>query len=118
MTNDMKFPEYKLGERIKELREKRKLSQEDLAKVTGLSQSTISQVEREEKDPSLSTLQKIAQGLNIHIAVLFASDNVHVFDLPRLKKKYDDVEKLTPYLYTALGKVVRYAAEIGFIKER
>ena len=71
MRNDVKFPEYKLGERIKELREKRKQSQEDLAKATGLSQSTISQVEREEKDPSLTTLQKIAQGLDIHIAVLF-----------------------------------------------
>ena len=116
MKNGTEFPKYRLGERIKELREKRGMSQEDLAKKTALSQSTVSQVEREEKDPSLSTLQKIAEGLDVHIAMLFANENVHVFDLQRLKTKYDNVDKLTPYLYTALGKVVRYATDIGFIK--
>lgn len=116
MKSDVEFPRYSLGERIKELREKRGLSQGDLAKATGLSQSTISQVEREEKDPSLSTLQKISDALSVHIAMLFASEHVHVFDLEKLKKKYDSVDKLSPYLYTALGKVIRYASDIGFIK--
>jgi hypothetical protein len=47
---------------------------------------------------------------------LFASKDVHIFDLPRLRRKYKDVDALTPNLYTALGKVIQYAKDIGFLK--
>jgi transcriptional regulator with XRE-family HTH domain len=112
----IEFPEYKLGDRIKEIREIRGFSQEEFAKRVDLSQATISQIERGDRDPSLSTLIGIAKGLDVHIAILFASRDVHVFDLPKLKSKYDNVEKLSPYLYTALGKVVQYAKDVGFIR--
>ena len=35
------------------------------------------------KDPSIKTLQKIAESLESHIAILFASGSVHVFNLPK-----------------------------------
>ena len=31
-------------------------------------------------------------------------------------RKYDNVEKLTPHLYMALGKVIQYAKDIRFLK--
>jgi DNA-binding XRE family transcriptional regulator len=92
------------------------MTQMELAKAAQVSQSTIAQIERGGKDPSLSTLLKIAQALDCHIAVLFANDSVHVFDMDRLKAKYDNVEKLNPTLYFALGKVVAWAKDIGFLK--
>lgn len=107
---------FSLSERIVYLRQKRGLTQIELAKLAKVSQSTIAQIERGGKDPSLSTLQKISQALDCHIAILFASDDVHVFDMARLKKRYDSVDKLNPTIYFALGKIVAYAKEIGFLK--
>jgi transcriptional regulator with XRE-family HTH domain len=108
--------QFELPERISYLRERRHLTQSELAKLAGVSQSTIAHIEKGMKDPSLSTLKKIAGALDVHIAILFSSDTVHVFDMKRLKLKYNNVEKLNPTLYFAIGKVVQYAKEIGFLK--
>ena len=107
---------YSLPERIQYLRERRKLTQSQLAKMASVSQSTIAQIERGKKDPSISTLKSIAKALDVHLAVLFASDEVHVFDMPRLKRKYDHVDKLNETLYAALGRVIRWAKDVGFLK--
>jgi len=108
---------YSLPDRIQYIRQElRHLTQSELAKLSGVSQSTVAQVEKGKKDPSISTLKKIAEALDVHLAVLFASDDVHVFDMGRLKKKYDHVDKLNPTLYTALGKVVSWAKDVGFLK--
>src|SRR5437660_4711331 len=108
--------DYTLPERIQYLRERRNFTQAELAKLSKVSQSTIAQIEKGKKDPSISTLKKIAQALDVNLAVLFASDDVHVFDMSRLRKKYNDVEKLNPTLYMALGKVLAWAKDIGFVK--
>ena len=107
---------YGLPERLKYLRERRNLSQTELAKASQVSQSTIAQIESGRKDPSISTIKKIASALDVHIAVLFVTDDVHVFDMPRLKARYDHVDKLNETLYTALGKIIQYARDIGFLK--
>lgn len=108
--------DYTLPERILYMRERRNLTQEKLAKLTGLTQSTIAQIEKGKKDPSISTLKKIAEALDVHIAVLFASDDVHVFDMPRLRRKYDHVDKLNSTLYAALGRIIAWSRDIGFLK--
>lgn len=108
--------DYSLPERLKYLRQdRRRLTQTQLAKMSGVSQSTITQIEKGKKDPSISTLRKIAEALDVHIAVLFASDDVHVFDMFRLKKKYDHADKLNPTLYTALSKVIQFAKDISLL---
>ena len=108
---------YSLPDRLLYLRqERRHLTQAELARMSGVSQSTIAQIEKGRKDPSISTLRKIAEALNVHMAVLFTTDDVHVFDMQRLKKKYDHVDKLNPTLYTALGKVIQWGKDIGFLK--
>ena len=108
--------EFGLGERLVYLRERRHFTQESLAKAAKVSQSTIAQVERGKKEPSLTTLTKLAKALDVHMAILFSSDDVHVFDMARLKKRYTSVDKLNPTIYHAIGRVVEYAREIGFLK--
>ena len=49
-----------LGTNIREYRKKQKLTMKELAERTGLSIGYISQVERGETEPSLSSLRKIA----------------------------------------------------------
>ena len=107
--------DYSLGERLRYIRTNRKLSQKELALKSQISQSTIAQIESSKKDPSISTLRKIADALDMEVAIFFASDDVHIFDMKRLKKKYKDVDSLNPTLYMAIGKVIRYAKDIGFL---
>lgn len=60
-----------LGLRIKELRTKRGLSQAELAKLVGVTPSTISQVEANIIYPSLPALLKMAEVLSVNITSIF-----------------------------------------------
>jgi len=53
------------GELIRQLREDKNLTLVELSQKAGLSVSYISEIERGSKKPSLKTLEKIAQALNI-----------------------------------------------------
>jgi transcriptional regulator with XRE-family HTH domain len=52
-------------------RAKRKLSLADLAKLVGCSISYLSMVENSKRDPTLSTIKKIAGGLRLPVEILF-----------------------------------------------
>lgn len=60
-----------LGARIKELRIRRALTQEELAEKTGLSVTFIGLMERGVNLPSLKTCQKIARALGVTLDELF-----------------------------------------------
>lgn len=63
--------EVKFGQRIKELRLKQSISQEELAFRCGLSKNYISDVERGTRNISLKSIEKVADGLAINIKELF-----------------------------------------------
>ena len=54
----------KLGTRIAEKRKTKKLSQEKLAELSGLSRNYIGNIERAEKKASLDSLRQIASALD------------------------------------------------------
>ncbi len=56
-----------LGLKIKELRAKKSMTQEDLAELSGLPQSHISRLEAGKHSPSHMTLQKISKALGVTI---------------------------------------------------
>lgn len=60
------------GQLVKELRTKRGLSQEKLAQAANLTTSFVSGVERGVKTPSLTSILKIARGLNLSPSELFS----------------------------------------------
>jgi transcriptional regulator with XRE-family HTH domain len=66
-----------IGERLKELREQKKMSQGDVEKRTGLLRCYISRVENGHTVPSVDTLEKMARALEIPTYRLF-TDDVHV----------------------------------------
>lgn len=60
--------------KIKELREKRNLSQAELARISGVSRPTIVRLENsEEVTINSKTLEKLANALNVSIRSLFLS---------------------------------------------
>lgn len=61
----------KLGARIREIRVKKKITQEALASKSGIERTFISHIERGERNISIETIEKIAFGLGVNIADLF-----------------------------------------------
>ena len=60
-----------LGRRIKELRESKHLSREDVAFACDFSGSYMGMIERAEYDFKISKLYKISKALNVDITELF-----------------------------------------------
>ncbi len=60
-----------LGMTIRRLRESRQLSLKEVAARSGLTQSFLSQVERNLTSPSVASLRKVAQALGVPLAALF-----------------------------------------------
>lgn len=63
-----------LGAHLKMLREERGYTLKQTAEISGLSIGFISQVERGQTDPSLSSLKKLAGALGVKLGDLFAQD--------------------------------------------
>lgn len=59
-----------VGKRIRDIREGKGVSQNQLAKMAGLSQAGLSAVENTTKSPNLETLTRLAKALNVTIAYL------------------------------------------------
>jgi transcriptional regulator with XRE-family HTH domain len=60
-----------IGERLKALREQKKLSQGDIEKKTSLLRCYISRVENGHTVPAIETLEKITRAMEIPMYVLF-----------------------------------------------
>lgn len=65
---------FSLGDRLRQLRSERNLSQRDLAHLAGLSPNSISLIERDETSPSVATLQSLATALNIRMSYFFEEE--------------------------------------------
>lgn len=63
----------KFGQRIKELRAKLDMTQEDLAFKVGVDRSYMGFIERGEKNPTLKNLIKISNVLKVSLSELFRS---------------------------------------------
>ena len=54
-----------IGQTIREKRKKKKMSIEELADAADINDKFLGEVERGEKEPSIMTVMKIANGLNL-----------------------------------------------------
>ena len=63
-----------IGERLKQLRISRGLSQRELAKLAGTTNSTISAIEKNAVSPSVSSLKKLLDAIGISLSEFFSMD--------------------------------------------
>lgn len=61
----------KFGQRVRQLRKEKNLSQEELSFKTDLHRTYIGMIERAEKNITLINIEKIAKALNVDIKELF-----------------------------------------------
>jgi transcriptional regulator with XRE-family HTH domain len=96
-----------LGKTIQRLRKAYNLSLSELAEQSGVAKSIISQIERNETNPTLATIWRLSQALDVSIERVLASADEEPF-----------VEKLarrdTPYIVSDDGKM--RLSIIGWIK--
>ena len=64
------------GQRIRQIRNERHMSQEEFAWMVGLHRTYLGQVERAEKNITLKNIEKIAKALNIDPKELFKFDDL------------------------------------------
>ncbi len=67
----MKAIEKRFGHKVRELREAKGLSQEELAFKAGVHRTYLGGIERGERNPSLKNIDSIANALGISLAELF-----------------------------------------------
>jgi len=81
-----------IGDRLRALREEKKLSQGDIEKRTGLLRCYISRVENSHTVPAIETLEKMARALEVPLYQLLY-DGEEPPELPNLpkRKSADDI---------------------------
>jgi len=62
------------GNKVREERAKRNLSQEKLAEIAGMHRTYIGMIERAEKNITIRNIKKIANALNLSLSKLFSFD--------------------------------------------
>jgi transcriptional regulator with XRE-family HTH domain len=96
-----------IGDRLREMREAKKLSQGDIEKRTGLLRCYVSRVENGHTVPAIETLEKMARALEVPLYQLFY-DGEEPPKLPNLltRKSSDDIA------WGSVGKSARYLSKL------
>lgn len=89
-----------LGKRITELRQKKEMSQEELAKLLHVDQSTVSYYENGKKHPSYEVLQKLASIFHTSIDYLLGRT-----DDPRPVEEIVEEAKHSPEIQAAHSRI-------------
>ena len=92
-----------LGQKIQELRKKKKLTQEKFAEMVGIDPKNVSKIENGNNYPTAETLTSIAKALNINIYELFVfKDEISYPEMREEIIKSLDDKKIILYLYNTL----------------
>jgi transcriptional regulator with XRE-family HTH domain len=102
-----------IGNRLKELRDSKQLSQGDIEKRTGLLRCYISRVENGHTVPSVETLEKLARALEVPMYRLFhegeVGASIHKLKLPTSSEEWGSTGNEADYL----SKLRRLLAKMG-----
>jgi transcriptional regulator with XRE-family HTH domain len=90
-----------LGKSIKELRKSKGLSQVELAKLSGVTQAALSQIERG-KRPGDLTLKKLSKALKVSVSLIYVL-GLEKEEVPKEKRElYDD---LFPVIQSMINRI-------------
>lgn len=102
--------ELQIGPQIRQLRQDRRMTLQDLSKETELSKPLLSQIENEQVIPPLATLLRIAKALNVPLQTFFEEEDntqkclvVRAGDTNQLNRRPRHGGPPQPYLYHSLA---------------
>lgn len=115
----MKKIKYRFGEKLRDIREQKGITLKAVAENVGVSESLISQIERNKVSPSIDTLFAVAEALEVDLDYLFADyqKKRKVNILKEKDQRKIESEGITYYQLSVLpGAIEKYAIE-AFIME-
>jgi len=113
MEEQKEFEEVRVGERIKELRERKGLSLKEVADLTGFSTALLSQMENHLVSPSLGTIVKLARALSVKVGDFLGETEGEPFTIVR-----KDERKMVSRFASKEGVKYGYSYEsLGFDKK-
>ncbi|MHC5005466.1 MAG: cupin domain-containing protein [Planctomycetota bacterium] len=95
-----------IGSRLRALRKRYGLSQRELAKRSGLTNGTISLIERNRISPTVASLKKVIEGFPISLAEFF-DDETDV--RPKVFYRHDELTEISsgPLTFRQIGRSLR-----------
>lgn len=100
---------FKIGNKVRELRQKNRNTLQDLASKTGLSKPFLSQIENDHVVPPIATLLKLARALNVGMAYFFqdeiSSEKISITrqrERTRVERRPHQEKGEVDYIYIAL----------------
>jgi len=99
------------GERLRRIREEKRLNQSDLAERTGFQPSAISHFESGRRAPSFENLKKLADALAVTIDFLLGRETVPTTAGPVAEKLFRNFEQMTAEDQDDLAKIAAMLAE-------
>lgn len=100
------------GEKIKQIRQERGLTQEELGDMVNLSGVAIMRYEKGQREPKQSTLIKIAKALDVHLRDLADTSIWKEFDekYPNLGNEIEEFENFIKFL-ESVGYIAQFIQE-------
>lgn len=68
-------PEYQIIKAMLDTRNEKSMTQKQLSEITGIPQADISRLENGNANPSLKTLQRLAEGMGMKLKLEFVPTN-------------------------------------------
>nr|DAM50266.1 MAG TPA: helix-turn-helix domain protein [Caudoviricetes sp.] len=91
---------------LKYLREQKKLSQNKLAELSDVNQTTIARWESEEISPSLDNIYDLSLALNVSVADLTGKDLTNTHNINEIRREQlNDLSALDNVLYSKKDKI-------------
>jgi transcriptional regulator with XRE-family HTH domain len=118
--------EFRIGQKIRGLRQQKRLTLQELSDLTTLSKPLLSQIENEQVVPPLATLLKIAKGLKVGIHFFFENESnrqKYVVTKQETIREFEAVQRPAindvsrPYIYYSLAQGMRHKHMEPFLIE-
>ena len=100
------------GQRLKELRTEKRMTQDDLGEIMNVSKASISLYEKNERTPDQATLIKTADFFDVSLDYLLGrSDKRHYYDLS--EKETNDIAEMAEKMINGIdtGNAVNFYGE-------
>jgi transcriptional regulator with XRE-family HTH domain len=102
--------------RLKEWRDRRALSQDELAELSGVSRGTIANLELDRRISQPRTIRKLAQALSVEPADLYGEDKAPSGGAPRLTREQfaeHGVTDISPIEMATVNRLLEVYVEIA-----
>lgn len=97
--------------KLRQLREKKGISQRELGDSLNLSQRAISRYESGEAEPDLATVRKISEFFNVTIDFLLGEDDSNIILITR--KDLESIKEVERHLQSAMDQLVSITEKIS-----